>query len=99
MKKDTSLHKGLRVLKALRGHAINGISNRQLAQVTGLSASTITRVMQTLIDEGFAQKTADGRFTPGVVFLQHAQSFWNECKTTHDRINELEQRVAAGARQ
>ena len=51
----------LRVLKALRGHALNGISNGELASALGESPANINRALNTLIDEGLARLGQDGR--------------------------------------
>lgn len=99
LKKDTALHKGLRVLKVLRGHTLNGLSNGQLAQATGYGASAITRIMAALIDEGLAEKREDGRFALSVGMLQIAQAYALEIDKAQEKINEMTRRVAAGARQ
>lgn len=44
----------LRVLKALRGHALNGISNGELAAALHESPANINRALNTLIEEGLA---------------------------------------------
>ena len=88
----------LRALKALKGHALHGLSNTELAQLTGDSPSNITRAMQTLIEEGLAVKLDTGRFAPGVALLQIAQAHAEEMARMQGRINEINQRVLAGAR-
>lgn len=52
----------LRVLKALRGHALNGVSNGELASALGESPANINRALNTLIEEGLALKLDNGRF-------------------------------------
>lgn len=52
----------LRVLKALRGHALNGVSNGELASDLGESPANINRALNTLIEEGLALKLDNGRF-------------------------------------
>jgi DNA-binding IclR family transcriptional regulator len=94
MSQPTALHKGLRVLKALRGHTLNGLSNQQLVKATGLSPSGITRIMSALIDEGLAERRDDGRFSPSVAFLQAAQQHAIEIAQAQDRINEINRRIA-----
>lgn len=99
MKKDSALHKGLRVFRALRGHSLDGLSNQQLAQATGYSPSAITRIMATLIDEGLAEKRDDGRYALSIGALQIAQAHALEMEKAQEKINEINRRVAAGARQ
>ena len=62
----------LRVLKALRGHALNGVSNGELASALGESPANINRALNTLIEEGLAMKLENGRFAPGIQLLQIA---------------------------
>lgn len=87
----------LRVLDALKGHSLTGVSNSELARALGESPATINRVLNTLIDAGFAIKLDNGRFAHSVKLLQIAQAHANEMARSQGRINELTQRVAAGA--
>lgn len=87
----------LRVLAALKGHTLNGLTNGDIAKALEESPATINRVMNTLISEGFAIKLDSGRYALSVKILQIAQSHANEMMRTQDRINELNQRVHAGA--
>ncbi|EEV1134077.1 TPA: helix-turn-helix domain-containing protein [Escherichia coli] len=88
----------LRVLKALRGHALNGVSNGELASALGESPANINRALNTLIEEGLALKLDNGRFAPGVQLLQIAMAHSAEMARAQDRINEINQRVMAGSR-
>ena len=81
----------LRVLKALRGHALNGVSNGELASALGESPANINRALNTLIEEGLALKLDNGRFAP-------AMAHSTEMARAQDRINEINQRVMAGSR-
>ena len=96
--KATYLHKGVRVLKALKGHTLTGMSNQELCRATGLTPSGISRIMQALIEEGLAERRHDGRFALSIGMLQIAQSHALEMQKAKERINELQSRVAAGAR-
>lgn len=87
----------LRVLKALKGYSLTGISNGELAKGLGESPSAINRAVNTLIAEGLAVKLDNGRFAPSVALLQIAQAHANEMSTAQHRINEINQRVLAGA--
>ena len=86
----------LRVLKALRGHALNGVSNGELASALGESPANINRALNTLIEEGLAMKLENGRFAPGIQLLQIAMA--HEMARAQDRINEINQRVISGSR-
>lgn len=87
----------LRVLKALKGHTITGLSNVELAQLTGDSPSNITRAMQTLIEEGLAVKLDNGRFAHSVGVLQIAQAHAEHMARLQGRMQEINQRIAAGS--
>ncbi|CAG2132790.1 IclR family transcriptional regulator [Cupriavidus numazuensis] len=54
-----TLERGLRVLRAFRAERAP-LSNRQLAQRTGLSKSTVSRLTSTLIHMGFIRRAAGG---------------------------------------
>ncbi len=88
----------LRVLKALRGHALNGVSNGELASALGESPANINRALNTLIEEGLALKLDNGRFAPGIQLLQIAMAHNNEMAHAQARINEINQRVITGGR-
>ena len=68
--------------KALRGHALNGISNGELATALHESPANINRALNTLIEEGLALKLENGRFAPGIQLLQIAMAHSNEMART-----------------
>lgn len=90
--------KVLNVLKALRGHSLDGISNQDLAKQLNLSPSHITRAVETLIACGWATRLDNGRFAPSIAALQFAEAYAREMDSAIGRIGEIRQRVAAGAR-
>lgn len=94
-----SLARGLRVIKALRGKTLNGVSNGELAKALDMSPATVNRVLNTLIAEGYAIRLDSGRFALSVTMLQIAQAHADEMGRTMNRISELNQRVAAGVHQ
>lgn len=89
--------KVLRVLKALRGHSVHGLSNGELAKALNENPATINRCCNTLIAEGLAMQLDTGRYAHSIAMLQIAQAHANEMSRTTDRIHELTQRVNAGA--
>lgn len=95
---SSSIKRALRVMKALKGHSLSGISNGELAKALNESPANITRTLNTLVDEGMAQKLDSGRYAPGMQLLQIAQSFSNEMANTQARIAEMNQRVLAGSK-
>lgn len=89
----------LRVMKALKGHTLYGLSNGELAKALKESPATINRCLNTLIAEGLAVKLDTGRFAPGMALLQIAQATANELDSAQARIREINQRILAGAGQ
>jgi len=85
----------LRVLKALRGHTLTGLSNTELAKALGESPANITRYMDTLIEAGFATRLETGRFAPSIGFLQYAMATAEELNRGAARINEIQARISA----
>ena len=92
-----SAAKVLRVLKALSGHHLTGLSNTDLAKALNESPSTITRCLSTLVAEGLVMQLDTGRYALSITMLKIAQAFTNEMARTHERINELTQRINTGA--
>ncbi|EAM5969715.1 IclR family transcriptional regulator [Salmonella enterica] len=94
---NTPLRRGLRILKALKGKSLLGLSNKELAKALGESEANISRAMGALIEEGMAQRLESGRYAPGMQLLYIAQAFSNEMAAGQARIAELNQRVLAGS--
>lgn len=88
----------LRILKALKGHTLGGIRNADLSVMTDESPAFVTRAIDTLIAEGFAERLEDGRFAPSIALLQIAQAHAREMASATDRINEISARISAGSR-
>lgn len=89
--------KCLKVLKALKGQTLTGLSNGDLAKALDESPATINRCLNTLIEAGMATQLDTGRYAHSVALLQIAQAYANEMDRTSARIHELTQRVAAGS--
>ncbi|MNR41590.1 hypothetical protein D3C85_1599920 [compost metagenome] len=53
--------------------------------------------MQVLIEEGLAVKLDNGRFAHSIVMLQIAQAHAEHMAGVNRRMNEINQRVAAGS--
>lgn len=88
-----SAEKVLKVLKALRGHSLQGVSNQDLAKQLNESPAQIHRQLQTLISEGLAKQEEDGSFTLGTAIVQIAKAHDTEMERAKARIAEIEQRT------
>ncbi|WP_027855229.1 winged helix-turn-helix transcriptional regulator [Marinobacterium litorale] len=89
--------KCLRVLFALSGHSLTGLSNSELSKALNESPATINRCLNTLIAEGAAIKLDSGRFAPSIRVLQMATRHAQEFSKARARMDEIDQRLMAGA--
>ncbi|MCU8824776.1 helix-turn-helix domain-containing protein [Klebsiella quasipneumoniae] len=94
---STSGSRILRVLKALKGASLTGRSNSELAKALDESPANINRALNTLIEEGLAQKLDNGRFALSVQLLQIALAHSNEMARAQGRIDEMNQRIVSGS--
>lgn len=88
-----SASKVLKVLKAMRGHSLSGVTNQKLSQQLGEPPATITRALQTLVEEGLAKQEDDGTYTLSAAFVQMAKAHATEVDRAKARIAEFEQRT------
>ncbi|MCW1508552.1 MULTISPECIES: MarR family transcriptional regulator [Acinetobacter calcoaceticus/baumannii complex] len=90
---NKSAEKVLRVLYALRGHYVFGLSNKQLSESLKETPVFITRALQTLEADGWAEKRDNGNYAPSIKAVRFAAA----CKEEHDRVqarmNEYNQRL------
>lgn len=89
--------KCIKVLFALSGHSLIGLSNGELAKALGEHPSTITRCLNTLVAEGAAVQLDTGRYAPGMRMLQLATRHAQEFSRLRKRMDEIDQRILAGA--
>lgn len=95
--KTNSAVRVLRIIKALKGKSLTGLSNKALAEGLAESPVNISRAVATLINEGFVVKLDTGNFALSTQVLQIAFRHSKEISATVERIQELEQRIQAGA--
>ncbi|MDA1255978.1 MAG: helix-turn-helix domain-containing protein [Proteobacteria bacterium] len=88
-----SASKVLKVLKAMRGHSLAGVTNQKLSQQLGESPATITRALQTLVEEGLVVQQEDGSYTLSAALVQMAKAHATEIDRAKARIAEFEQRT------
>ena len=86
--------KTLRVLTALSGHTLNGISNSELAKRLNESPATINRCLNTLIEEGYATKLDSGLFAPGMQLLKVAHRRAKEFTAARQKMDEIEDAIS-----
>lgn len=95
---STSGSRTLRVLKALKGYTLTGLSNSDIAKKINESPVNVTRSLKTLIQEGLVIKLDNGLFAHSVQMLQIAQAHAIHINKMQDQITEITQRITAGAR-
>lgn len=94
----SSALRALAVLKALKGHSLDGLSNKELAQGLGETPVNITRALAVLKEAGFVDQLSNGRWTHSIALLQIAQAHAQHMADAQARILEINGRIAAGAR-
>ena len=88
-----SAEKVLKVLKALRGHSLQGVTNRELAKKLDESPAQTYRALQTLMAEGLVKKDENDLYTLGTALVQIAKAHDSEIERAKARIAEYEQRT------
>ena len=83
----------LKVFKALEAHPIIGLSNREIADGLGLTATQVSRDLDDLIAEGLVVKLDNGNFAYSVKTLQIAERFRRQHENMQAKLNELNHRV------
>jgi len=89
-----SAGKVLKVLKALRGHSLQGVTNQELAKKLGESPAQIYRALQTLLAEGLVKKDENDLYTLGTALVQMAKAHDSEMERAKARMAEYEQRTS-----
>ncbi|MCU4481243.1 helix-turn-helix domain-containing protein [Acinetobacter ursingii] len=90
---NKSAAKVLKVLKAMRGNSLQGITNQKLCNHLNESPANITRALQTLAEEGLVQQEEDGTYRLSAAMVQMAKSHLQEVERAKARISEFEQRT------
>ena len=88
-----SASKVLKVLKAMRGHSLAGVTNQKLSQQLNESPATITSALQNFGQEGLAVQQEDGTYTLSAALVQMAKAHTTEVERAQARIAEIEQRT------
>jgi len=83
----------LDVFKALEGHPLIGISNKEIADGLELNPSYVTRELDDLIEAGLAVRLDNGNFAYSMKTLQIAERFRRQQESMMARLEELNQRT------
>lgn len=95
--KINSATRALRIIKALKGRTLTGLSNKELAEALNESPVNITRALKVLIEEGMVEKSEEtGRFSLSILTLRIAETHRRETEKMQARMMEMDQRVSTG---
>ena len=83
----------LKVFKALEGHPIIGISNKEISDGLGIPPASVSRDLEDLIAEGLVVKLDNGNFAYSIKTLQIAERFRKQQERLQSRIAEIGRRV------
>jgi phage associated protein len=87
----------LRVFKALEAHPLIGLSNKEIADGLGLTATQVSRDLDDLIAEGLAVKLDNGNFAYSIKTLQIAERFRKQQERLQSKVQEIGSRVDSGS--
>ena len=87
----------LSVFKALEAHPLIGLSNKEIADGLGLTATQVSRDLDDLIAEGLAVKLDNGNFAYSIKTLQIAERFRKQQERLQSKVQEIGSRVDSGS--
>ncbi|MGM7653574.1 helix-turn-helix domain-containing protein [Serratia marcescens] len=95
---SSSATRTLRVLIALKGYTMTGLSNGELAKALNVSPANISRDLATLVEVGLVIQLDNGRYAHSIQMLQIATAHAEHMSRMQARMNETTQRIMAGTR-
>ncbi|BAN95342.1 hypothetical protein E05_47660 [Plautia stali symbiont] len=101
MKNTLSLHassrtrRALRILKAMKGHYREGLSNKALATLINDSPANISRTLPFLMEEGMVERRLNGNYALSEELIQIALAFFDETERAQIRMAERRGRCVA----
>ena len=94
--KINGTQRALRILKALKGRTMDGLSNKDLCEAIDETPVNITRATAILESEGFLRKLPTGNWTLSFALLNLAVCYEQDMQAVNERFNEMRHRVATG---
>ncbi|ENY6783337.1 helix-turn-helix domain-containing protein [Providencia rettgeri] len=99
-KNNTSaVARALRVLIALKGHTVFGLSNKEIANAIDDTPVNVSRALDTLIKEGLVDQTyatdqgAHPTYTHSMEVLKISQACFSEHELLRARLNQKERMI------
>jgi DNA-binding IclR family transcriptional regulator len=91
---SASAEKVLQVLDLISQNFVHGLTASDIAEATGLSASNVTRYVQTLETSGWAERIPEtNRIRASVRLAQRAEQIRADLEQAQRRIGELQSRI------
>ena len=94
--KINGTQRALRILKALKGRTMDGLSNKDLCEAIDETPVNITYATAILESEGFLRKLPTGNWTLSFALLNLAVCYEQDMQAVNERFNEMRHRVATG---
>lgn len=95
--KSNTTTRALKILDALKGRSLSGLTNKELSAAIGDTPVNVSRATAILEASGFVQRLETGRYALSYKLLQIAVAHAGEMQKASDRINEIQTRIYAGA--
>lgn len=92
-----SVRRSCAIFRVLKGHAINGLSLKEIAEAIDVNSPSTLRLLQALEQERMVTQYESGRWALALGMLQIAQATDNELTRAAARLTEMRQRIQAGA--
>lgn len=83
------------MLKAMKGHYREGLSNKVLAALINDSPANISRTLPFLLEEGMIEQRPNGHYALGEQVIQIALAFLDETERAQIKMAEKRQRCLA----
>lgn len=92
----STLSKAIRLIYALSGNEVQGLSPSEMAKTTRLSPSAVTQYRQLLQAAGLVEQVPHmpGRFRLGPKLIQIARAYESGVEQAKHRLSETEQRYS-----
>lgn len=95
--KSNTAQRCLRILNALKGRSLTGLTNKELSEAIGETPVNISRAVAILEAEGFVHKLETGAYGLSFKMLQIAVNHETEMQKATERLAQVRSRVQAGA--
>ncbi|MGX8941956.1 IclR family transcriptional regulator [Symbiopectobacterium sp. Eva_TO] len=89
--------RALRILKAMKGHYRDGLSNKALAALINDSAANISRTLPFLVEEGMVERRFNGNYALSEELIQIALAFFDETERAQIKMAERHGRCVASS--